>query len=93
MSDIIREIEMGDYTVTLKEKNNNHYVARLVSGNQGGILELEKLDSGHMRVKELDLGSVEISTEHLALMLILIGSDADVVNQINRIQNIRSDFN
>ncbi|MGV3487839.1 MAG: hypothetical protein ACO1OC_04550 [Tuberibacillus sp.] len=87
MAKIVRDIPMGDYTITLTEEDNGNYVAKLTSGEYGGMLEFEKLDDGNLRVREIDVGSATISLEQLAIMLVLTNTDDDLIKQIKKIKD------
>lgn len=88
MAKIIKEIEMGDYTVTLRDHGKKHYSARLSSATYGGVLELERSDYG-VKIRQLDIGSAEVQLEHLALMAVLIDVDQTLVKEIGKINEIR----
>lgn len=86
---IVKEIQMGDYTITLKDHGEGRFVTRLSSGRYGGLLELEKTDYG-LKIHQIEIGSAEVTVEHLALMLILIQADGDLAAEIEKINNIRN---
>ncbi|TCP23498.1 hypothetical protein EV207_13015 [Scopulibacillus darangshiensis] len=89
MAKIVQEIEMGDYTISLKDHGDGKYEARLSSGRYGGLLEIEKSDYG-LRIRQIDIGSADVSLEHLALMTILVGADQELISEINRINKARN---
>lgn len=89
MAKIIQEIQMGDYTITLKDHGEGRQVARLSSGRYGGQLELEKTNYG-LKVHQIEIGSAELTIEHLALMMILIKADGELTDEIKKINNIRN---
>jgi len=77
---------MGDYAITLKENENGLLEAKLTSGEYGGLLEIEKLGGGQLRIREMDVGSSTVSLEQLAIMLVLTETDDDLINEINKIK-------
>lgn len=85
MSKIIKEISMGDYVVTLKNSSNGDLQAKLSSASHGRILKVEKLKTGHLKLREMDIGSAEITVEHLALLLTLIGLQDELIKELNKI--------
>ncbi|MFC7394340.1 hypothetical protein [Scopulibacillus cellulosilyticus] len=90
MAKIINEIQMGDYTVSLLEHNGHQYV-KLTSGVHGNVLEIERTKDG-LNFREVEIGGADLSYEHLAIMLIFIGADQDLVNEIDRINKIRNSY-
>ncbi len=88
MAKVVHEIEMGDYTITLKDHGEGRCVARLSSGRYGGLLELEKTDYG-LKIHQIEIGSAEVTIEHLSLMMILIKADGDLTEEIAKINKIR----
>lgn len=88
MPGVIREIQMGNFAVTLREVAEGHLQAKLTSMTNGNLLEIEKGEGNLIRVRELDFGSAEITLEHLAIMLHLIGADTDMVNELNKIKRM-----
>lgn len=92
MAKFIRDIQMGDYTISLRENQEGLYEAKLTSGEFGGLLELENVGNEKIRIKELDFGSSYISIEQLAFMLVLTNTDDTLVKEINRIKKERSKY-
>ncbi|WEG13755.1 hypothetical protein PU629_05150 [Pullulanibacillus sp. KACC 23026] len=92
MSKLIRELPMGDYVVTLHELANGDLQSKLSSASQGPLLEIHKLaENGHLRVKELELGSAYLKVEHLALLLTLIGAGDEMLEEINNLNSLSLD--
>jgi hypothetical protein len=89
MADIIREMQMGNYAVTLKEIAEGQLQAKLTSMTNGNLLEIEKGEGAHIRLRELDFGSAELTLEHLAIMLHLIGADADMMSELEKIKRMK----
>ena len=89
MAGVIREIQMGNFAITLKELDGGHLQAKLTSMTNGNLLEIEKGEGDRIRVKELDFGSAEIALEHLAIMLHLIGADRDMLNELEKIKRMK----
>ncbi|MFC4618421.1 hypothetical protein ACFO4N_06705 [Camelliibacillus cellulosilyticus] len=89
MAKLIREIQMEDYTISLKEHNDGHFEAKLSSGSHGGLLVLEKLENDHLRIHDVDIGGADVSLEHLAIMLTLLGADGPIIKEIDRINKKR----
>lgn len=87
---LIRDIQMGDYTISLKETREGLYEARLTSGEFGRLLEVEKLEDGKVRIKEMDIGSSILSIEQLAFMCVLTEIDEDLIKEMARIKKERS---
>lgn len=90
MYHIVREIPLGDHAITIKENNEGHRVARLTSGTFGGLIEVQKHPDGLLRIRELDIGSAKVSVENLALLLVEVGVDEDLTNEIKKIKGISS---
>lgn len=88
MAKIVQEIQMGDYTITLKDHGEGRCVARLSSGRYGGLLELEKTKNG-LKIHQIEIGSAEVTIEHLAFMMILIKADGELTEEISKINKIR----
>ncbi|GGH75257.1 hypothetical protein JOD43_000558 [Pullulanibacillus pueri] len=92
MAKVLKEIQLGDFTITLKEDDQGQYTARLTSGSSGGLLEIEKLSDDSLRIRDLDIGSAEVLTEHLALMLVLIKADQNLTDEIHKIYKNREEL-
>ncbi|MBM7646411.1 hypothetical protein JOD45_002639 [Scopulibacillus daqui] len=90
MEKIINEIQMEDYTVSLIERAGRQYV-KLSSGVHGSVLEIERTKDG-VNFRELEIGGADLTYELLALMLILIEADQDLVKEIERINKIRESY-
>jgi hypothetical protein len=86
----IRDIQMGDYTISLRENQEGLYETKLTSGEFGGLLELGNAGNDKLRIRELDIGSSYITVEQLAFMLVLTETDEAVVKEINRIREERN---
>lgn len=90
MYKIVREIPLGDHSITIKEDSQGHRIARLSSGSHGGLVEVQKLPDGRLRLRELEVGSAKISVELFALLLTEIGIGADLVSEINKINESKN---
>lgn len=90
MYKIVREIPLGNHAITIKEDNDGHRIARLSSGSHGGLVELQKLPDGVLRLRELEMGSAKISLEYFALLLVEIGVEHDLINEIQKIKQNRN---
>ena len=86
MANVVRDLQMGDYTITVSETDDGHLSVRLSSGEKGGLLEMETVSDRELRIRELDIGSSYITFEHLAIMLVLTGADDRLVQAINKIK-------
>lgn len=82
----VQEFNLGDHRIIVKETEEGTRIARLSSGLSGGVLEVEKKLDGQLRIKEMELGSAYISSEHLALLLFHAGASDEVLTQIQNIQ-------
>ncbi|GGE48352.1 hypothetical protein GCM10011391_28950 [Pullulanibacillus camelliae] len=91
MAKLIRDIQLGDYAMTLKEHDEGHYMVKLTSGSLGGLLEMERLDDDILRIRDLDIGSASVPIEYFALMLKLIGADEAVVEHIEQLRQNQQD--
>jgi hypothetical protein len=90
MAGVIRELQMGNYAVTLKEIAEGQLQAKLTSMTNGNLLEIEKGEGNNIRLRELDFGSAELTLEHLAVMLHLIGADADIISELEKINRMKN---
>jgi len=86
MANVVRDLQMGDYTITVSETDDGHLSARLSSGEKGGLLEMESVSDQELRIRELDIGSSYITFEQLAIMLVLTGADDRLIEAINKIK-------
>jgi len=62
-----KTIPMGNHYIEVKQGTHDK-TARLNSGKNFGILEIEKAIN-HIRIKDLELGSAYVTPKQLAMML------------------------
>ncbi len=88
MSRLLQEIPMGDFAVTLRELNNGNHQAKLTSASHGPLIEIEKLENGHLKIRELEFGSAKMTVEHLAILFTLLGIEDEMMDEIKRIKEL-----
>lgn len=88
MAKILKEIPMGNFVVTLRQLANGDLQAKLTSASHGPLIEIEKLENGNLKIRELEFGSAKITIEHLSILLTLIGTADEMKSELDRIQNL-----
>ncbi|UZJ77781.1 hypothetical protein [Fictibacillus sp. KU28468] len=88
MDKIVKELNMGEHRIVIRESEDGVKTARLSSGFHGAILEVEKEKNG-IRIKEMELGSAHLTAEHLALLLHHAGVSEEVMAELAKLQQRR----
>ncbi|MDN3017065.1 hypothetical protein PH210_12770 [Paenibacillus sp. BSR1-1] len=83
-----QRIHMGEHTIDVKSTKEGSVVASLSSGLSFKVLEMEKTSKGEIRLKEMELGSAHISSEHLAILLHHSNLADDVLNSLEKVRQL-----
>lgn len=85
-------VNLGSLNIVVTVDKNGGKTARLNSGESFGVIEMEKTSKG-IRVKEMELGSAILTTEHFAAVLFFADLDDEVVVEINKVKEYYSNNN